>query len=48
MNGSNAKRNQRIGLEILARTLTHLGVTPKRKLLTLEDFETFFETLNLR
>jgi hypothetical protein len=43
MNGSNAKRNQGIGLEILIRTLTGLGVMPKRKLLTVEDFERFFK-----
>lgn len=43
MNGSNAKRNQKIGLEILAKTLTGLDVMPKRKLLTVKDFEDFFK-----
>lgn len=43
MNGSNAKRNQGIGLEILVKTLTELGVMPKRKLLTVKDFEEFFK-----
>ena len=43
MNGSNAKRNQKIGLEILAKTLTELEVMPKRKLLTVQDFEDFFK-----
>jgi hypothetical protein len=43
MNGSNAKRNQKIGLEVLVKTLTDLAVMPKRKLLTVEDFEAFFK-----
>lgn len=43
MNGSNAKRNQKIGLEVLAKTLTELNVMPKRKLLTVNDFEVFFK-----
>lgn len=43
MNGSNAKRNQRIGLAILAKTLTELNIAPKRNLLTVKDFEEFFE-----
>jgi hypothetical protein len=43
MNGSNAKRNQGIGLEILIKTLMELGVMPKRKLLTVKDFEDFFK-----
>ena len=42
MNGSNAKRNQKIGLDILVKTLTNLNVMPARKLLTVEDFEAFF------
>ena len=43
MNGSNAKRNQKIGLEILEQTLTQSGNMPKRKLLTFKDFEEFFK-----
>ena len=43
MNGFNAKRNQKIGLEILAKTLAELNVIPKRKLLTVKDFEDFFQ-----
>lgn len=39
MNGSNAKRNQGIGLKVLAQTLTNLNVMPERKLLTVEDFQ---------
>ena len=43
MTGSNAKRNQKIGLDILVKTLTALNAMPKRKLLTVEDFEVFFK-----
>jgi len=43
MNGSNAKRNQKIGLDVLAKTLTELNVMPKRKLLTVKEFEEFFK-----
>lgn len=42
MNGSNAKRNQKIGLEVLTKTLTELNVMPERNLLTVKDFEDFF------
>jgi hypothetical protein len=42
MDGSNAKRNQRVGLQVLAETLTDLGVMPKRKFETVSDFETYF------
>ena len=43
MNASNAKRNQTIGLDILSKTLTELGVMPSRNLLTVKDFEDFFK-----
>jgi hypothetical protein len=43
MNGSNAIRNQKIGLEILAKTLTELDVMPKRKLLKVKDFNDLFK-----
>ena len=43
MNGSNAKRNQNIGLEILKETIGQLGYMPKRKLLTVNDFEDLFK-----
>ena len=43
MNASNAKRNQTIGLAILEKTLAGLNMMPKRKLLTVEDFEAFFK-----
>jgi hypothetical protein len=32
------KRNQLIGLEVLQKTYEHLGVAPKRNLLTIEEF----------
>jgi hypothetical protein len=38
MSASNALRNQNIGLDVLATALDHLGVMPKRKLLTTDDF----------
>lgn len=44
MSASNAKRNQTIGLDILSKTLTHLGVMPKRNLLTVKDFKDFIKT----
>lgn len=43
MNGSNAKRNQKIGLEVLDKTLSGLGVMPKRKILTVKEFEDFLK-----
>lgn len=43
MNGSNAKRNQKIGLKVLAETLNKLNVMPKRNLLTVKDFEELFK-----
>ncbi|MDP2808515.1 MAG: hypothetical protein Q8O34_00010 [Rhodocyclaceae bacterium] len=43
MNGSNAKRNQNIGLETLKKTLDQLGHMPKRKLLTVNGFEGLFK-----
>ena len=43
MNTSNVKRNQHIGLAILQKTLDSLGHLPKRKLLSVKDFETLFK-----
>ncbi|MBB1127464.1 hypothetical protein, partial [Thiospirillum jenense] len=43
MSGSNAKRNQEIGLKILVQTLTKLKAMPERKLLTVKDFQEFFK-----
>ena len=42
MSASNVLRNQKIGLAILATVLEQLGVMPKRKLLTIEDFKSLF------
>jgi hypothetical protein len=42
MSASNALRNQKIGLAILATTLDNLNVMPKRNLLTIEDFKALF------
>ena len=42
MNGSNAQKNQKIGLSILVKTLNNLNVMPERKLLTVKDFEELF------
>lgn len=42
MSASNAVRNQKIGLAVLATALDHLGVMPKRKLLNTDDFKTLF------
>lgn len=42
MNGSNAKRNQTVGLDILQLTLDKLGHMPRRKFSDVSDFESFF------
>lgn len=42
MSASNAVRNQKIGLAVLASALEQLGVMPKRKLLTVEEFNELF------
>jgi hypothetical protein len=42
MSASNAVRNQKIGLAVLASALESLNVMPKRKLLTIEDFKALF------
>lgn len=42
MDGSNAKRNQDTGLEILGKTLMALGCSPKRNFMNKKDFEDFF------
>lgn len=43
MDGSNAKRNQQIGLEILANTLEELGHMPRRNFMDANDFSSYFE-----
>ena len=42
MSASNAVRNQKIGLAILATALENLGMMPKRNLLTIGDFKALF------
>jgi hypothetical protein len=42
MNGSNAKRNQGIGLDILKKTLSALNHIPSRKLPTVREFNQYF------
>ena len=42
MSASNAVRNQKIGLAVLARALENLGKMPKRQILTIEDFKELF------
>lgn len=43
MNGSNAQKNQKIGLSVLVKTLDNLKLMPERKLLTVKDFEVLFK-----
>ena len=42
MDGSNAKRNQDVGLKVLGKTLATLGCLPKRNFMNKKDFEDFF------
>lgn len=42
MDGSNAKRNQSIGLEILGNALASINCMPKRNFKNIKDFEEFF------
>ena len=42
--GSNAKRNQSMGIEVLKGALSKLGVLPKREFKNVEDFKTYFES----
>ena len=42
MSASNAVRNQKIGLAVLATALENLSVMPKRNLLTINDFNALF------
>lgn len=43
IDGSNAKRNQTMGLEILKDALSKIGVLPKRNFESPQDFKTYFE-----
>jgi hypothetical protein len=42
MNGSNAKRNQTVGLEVLQVTLDQLDHMPRREFTDINDFKDFF------
>jgi len=42
MDGSNAKRDQEVGLEVLGSTLAKTGDMPRRKFLDSKDFESYF------
>jgi hypothetical protein len=42
MAASNAKRNQKMGLDILDKTLKNLGHQPKRHFRDVNDFEAYF------
>lgn len=43
IDGSNAKRNQTMGIEILKIALSEIGVLPKRNFVSVEEFKTYFE-----
>lgn len=43
MEGSNAKRNQQIGIELLTKTLASLDCLPKRNFMNIEEFEAYFK-----
>lgn len=43
IDGSNAKRNQSMGLEVLKGALSNLGVLPKREFKDVAEFKSYFE-----
>ncbi|WP_394993961.1 hypothetical protein [Emticicia sp.] len=43
IDGSNAKRNQTMGIGILKDTLSKIGILPKRNFETPQDFKAYFE-----
>lgn len=43
IDGSNAKRNQTMGIEILKDALSKIGVLPKRDFESPQEFKTYFE-----
>jgi hypothetical protein len=45
MDGSNAKRNQNLGLEILGKTLSALACMPKRNFMNVKEFEAHFANI---
>ena len=46
MDGSNAKRNQTLGIDLLNQTLFRLGFMPKREFKDVEEFKSYFESFN--
>ena len=47
MDGSNASRNQRKGVEILAATLQKSGYIPKRNFMNIEEFKDYFSDFDI-
>ena len=47
MDGSSASRNQRKGVEILAKTLQKSGHIPKRNFMNIEEFKDYFSDLDI-
>lgn len=45
MDGSNAKRNQNLGLELLGKTLSELACMPKRNFMNVKEFEEHFANI---
>lgn len=43
IDGSNAKRNQTMGIEVLKNALSKKGVLPKRNFESPQDFKIYFE-----
>lgn len=43
MDGSNAKRNQALGLELLKKALDSVGCMPKREFASIEEFQSCFK-----
>jgi len=43
MDGSNAKRNQELGVAVLQEALEHAGYAPKREFATVAEFEAYFQ-----
>jgi hypothetical protein len=43
MDGSNAKRNQSVGLQVLQNALHHLNLLPTREFKDVAEFETYFK-----
>lgn len=44
MDGSHAKRNQKIGIKLLEITLLHLNCLPKREFLNVKECEDYFSS----